>query len=341
MRTRGQALLAAIVVYVVGLVVCGMLLGVRNLYAGEPPRVSGERVTGTAQVGACDRVGPVSTAGLGYWWDCEVTVTLSDGRTVSSVVGPSIVTPEDRDRPPTLVGYCSRTEPDDCSFTQEGRNLLLGLLAWAATLLSLAVLAITAFVGGTALLIGLLGPTRALRWFGRRSPGAERTPQSQTPQSPPPEPSPVDSPYEPLARMAPGTGSLLIRFWYPDPLAPIYEQSRPRLSVDGTDLDVLNWSTHRFPVAPGQHRVAVSALLPDGAVIGGVTATVTVLDGIETVAEYEAPADATASGVLRVEAADPAGTDAAEDSFPRSGWRFLLAVVALNVGLCWLLSTFL
>ncbi|MFY1690426.1 DUF6346 domain-containing protein [Plantactinospora sp. WMMB782] len=336
MRTRWRALLAAIVGYVVGLAVCGMLLGVRNLYAGEPPRASGERVTGTARVGACDRVGPVSAAGLGYWWICEVTVTLPDGRTVSSVVGPSVVTPDDRDRPPTLVGYCSRMEPDDCSFTREGRNLLLGILGWIAALLSLAVLTITAFVGGTALLIGLLGPTRAVRWFGRRSPRAE-----QTPRSPPPEPSPVDSPYEPLGPMAPGTGSLLIRFRYPDPLAAVYEQSRPKLSVGGTDLDVLHWSTHRFRLAPGPHPVAVSAVLPEGAVIGGVTATVTVLDGIETVVEYEAPADATASGVLRVEAAPDAGTDAAESWFQRSGGRFLLAVVALNVGLFWLLSTFL
>ncbi|WP_460915184.1 hypothetical protein [Plantactinospora veratri] len=37
MLTRARALLAATVIYLVGLVVCGTLLGVRNLYAGEPP----------------------------------------------------------------------------------------------------------------------------------------------------------------------------------------------------------------------------------------------------------------------------------------------------------------
>jgi hypothetical protein len=141
--------------------------------------------------------------------------------------------------------------------------------------------------------------------------------------------------------MAPGTGSLRIRFGYPDPFASVYEQTRPSLSVDGTDLDVLNWSTHRFPLAPGQHRVAVSVILPSGVVIGGVSETVTVLDAIETVVEYEAPRDATTSGVLRVGAAqDSAGTDPAGGSALFSK-RLVLAVVALNVGLVWLLSAVL
>ncbi|MDG4785252.1 DUF6346 domain-containing protein [Micromonospora sp. WMMD1102] len=330
MHTRGKTFLAAIASYVIGLVVCGTLLGVRNLYAGEPPRVSGERVTGTVQVGACDRVGPASAAGFGYWWYCEITVTLPDGRAVAAVVGPSVVTPDDRGRPPALVGYCSRTEPDDCSFTREGRNLFLGLLGWFAMLLSLAALVCTAFVGGTALLIALLGPARVERWFGRRSPEAAQTP-------PPAEPSPDDSPYEPLGALPPGTGSLRIRFWYPEPATQVYQQARPRLSVDATDLDVLNWSTHRFPLAPGPRRMEVSAVLPEGAVFGTVTETVTVLDGVETVVDYEAPANLTSSGVLRVGAAqDDAGTASVGDW--KTNGRFLLAVAALNVGLCWLLS---
>ncbi|BCJ59920.1 hypothetical protein Jiend_33420 [Micromonospora endophytica] len=49
-----------------------------------------------AAVRDCQRVGPVSGEGLGYWWRCAVTVRTRDGREVKTVVGHSVVTPADR-----------------------------------------------------------------------------------------------------------------------------------------------------------------------------------------------------------------------------------------------------
>ncbi len=51
-----------------------------------------------AQVGDCHRLGPVSRDGFGYWWKCQVSVRVANGRVVHTVVDNSIVTPADRGR---------------------------------------------------------------------------------------------------------------------------------------------------------------------------------------------------------------------------------------------------
>ncbi|GAB3970748.1 DUF6346 domain-containing protein [Plantactinospora veratri] len=281
-------------------------------------------------VGECVRIGPVSTYGFGYWWDCEVTVTLPDGRQTSTTVRRSTVTPEDRDRPVQLVGRCDGAELERCAFTRNG-NLFLGILHWLAALLVAVLAAVVAVAGGSALLVALLGPDLVERWFGRWS----RRPAAAGPV--PVRGAPAELPA--------GTGVLRIGFGYPERLAPMYEQSRPRLRINGEEVTAADWSALTCPLTPGPHRLRVSTVLDGGMEIGAVRQTVRVSDGVETVVGYEAPDGLVAPGVLRTA---PGGESAQDEPEGRPGTifqvsfgRLLLAVVPLNLVLLCLLAEFL
>ena len=98
-KERAQALLAAGAAAALGLAVLLVTTTLHSLYPGTgsgwfgPP----ERAA-IAEVKTCQRLGPVSIDGLGYWWQCQVTVRVADGRVVTAVVDHSIVTPADRGR---------------------------------------------------------------------------------------------------------------------------------------------------------------------------------------------------------------------------------------------------
>ncbi|MFY1690433.1 DUF6346 domain-containing protein [Plantactinospora sp. WMMB782] len=178
MRLRVQCFAFAAVVYAVGLAICAALLGVQNLYAGESPLASGAEVTGTARIGECARSGPISEYGFGYWWDCEVTVSLPGPRQVVTVLGHSIVTPEDRGGPVRLEGHCSRTDPDDCTFGRGGHPLV-GMLVPVLGMVSMLLLGSTLFLGGAFLMVALLGADLAWRLIRRRLRPNERPPDDQ------------------------------------------------------------------------------------------------------------------------------------------------------------------
>src|SRR5690606_27216942 len=67
--------------------------------SGEEGLDRGTGRTGTAQVVACRRVGPISGSGLGYWWTCTLEVRWDDGGQGRYVLPGSRFTPADRDRP--------------------------------------------------------------------------------------------------------------------------------------------------------------------------------------------------------------------------------------------------
>lgn len=90
-RLIGNALLLA---GAAGLVLAGLSL---LTLSREEALDRGGR-TGTADVVACRRVGPVSGSGLGYWWSCDVVVRWDDGESGRYDVPGSLFRPADRDR---------------------------------------------------------------------------------------------------------------------------------------------------------------------------------------------------------------------------------------------------
>ncbi|GAA4619325.1 DUF6346 domain-containing protein [Saccharopolyspora hordei] len=58
---------------------------------------------GTALATHCERVGPISRSGLGWYWSCEAEVTWSDGRTTREEFPSSQLTPRNTTEPAPVV----------------------------------------------------------------------------------------------------------------------------------------------------------------------------------------------------------------------------------------------
>lgn len=84
-------------------------------------------------------------------------------------------------------------------------------------------------------------------------------------------------------------GALSITYAFP-PAAFLYQRTKPRLQVDGVDVPVPGWGTHRVAVTPGPRdvKVWVPYVLPRRA--GKARAKVTVPAGRQVSLEYVAPA---------------------------------------------------
>ncbi|MGP4018517.1 DUF6346 domain-containing protein [Saccharopolyspora sp. 5N708] len=54
---------------------------------------------GTATATNCQRVGPISTSGLGFWWSCDAVVNWSDGGETRWHFGNSALTPDEPRKP--------------------------------------------------------------------------------------------------------------------------------------------------------------------------------------------------------------------------------------------------
>jgi hypothetical protein len=130
-KERVKALLAAVAAAALGVAV---LIGTTTLHSLYPGTGSGwwgppERPA-VAEVKTCQRLGPLSIDGIGYWWKCEVTVRVNDGRVVTAVVDRSIVTPADRGRTIEFREAC-RGGFTDCSYGRpvaRGWKVVLGAL---------------------------------------------------------------------------------------------------------------------------------------------------------------------------------------------------------------------
>lgn len=93
-------------------------------------------------VGDCQRTGPVSRRGFGYWWECDAVVTAADGAVREARIGRSVVTPEDRGRSVDLREGCRDKEAStDCAYgspTSEWLEvgvLLVGKLGWVVAVI--------------------------------------------------------------------------------------------------------------------------------------------------------------------------------------------------------------
>jgi len=134
--------------------------GTRSGYLGPQERPA------VAEVGACHRLGPVSVDGLGYWWECDVTVRVEDGRVVQTTVDRSIVTPSDAGRQVEFREGCERGGLTGCTYglpVGRGWKTLIGLGQYVERIL----LAFLAFVVVVCLVRAVLGRDGYIRLYDR------------------------------------------------------------------------------------------------------------------------------------------------------------------------------
>ncbi|MET7966258.1 DUF6346 domain-containing protein [Micromonospora sp. NPDC005305] len=153
--------LASVVVFLGSMTLASLFGGV---HYGHPARVV---------VDDCQRVGPISRRGFGYWWECDAVVTAPDGTVRKARIHASDVAPEDRGQSVELREACSvKGRVTDCSYGgATGYLLSLGLqlivkLGWL-------VLVFSGFGVLMFLTRALLGAPRYLRFRGRRPPTAD------------------------------------------------------------------------------------------------------------------------------------------------------------------------
>lgn len=113
---RLKMLASAVVTVAVGIVLLLAFATVFDLFKGVGGWSGPPERPAVAQVGDCHRLGPVSRDGFGYWWKCQVSVRVADGRVVHSVVDSSIVTPADRGRQVEFREACKGGGTTKCSY---------------------------------------------------------------------------------------------------------------------------------------------------------------------------------------------------------------------------------
>ncbi|MEU8262027.1 DUF6346 domain-containing protein [Micromonospora sp. NPDC048999] len=163
LRSVGLAALLAVigvVVFLGSMTVASLLPGSRAGALGP-----GEQQV-RAVVGDCQRVGPISRRGFGYWWECEASVITADGDVRNAWIGPSVVTHEDRGRAVELRESCrDKIHFTDCTYGRPtSRWLGLGMLlivrlGWLVSLFS-------GFGVAMFLTRALLGAPRYFRFRG-------------------------------------------------------------------------------------------------------------------------------------------------------------------------------
>lgn len=297
------------------------ILTVQSLYRGHFDWRAASTARGTATVGACGRVGPVSWSGFGYWWTCDVLVSLPDGRKVRTSVGSSIVKPEDRGRRVRFVEVCDEPGHRECRYAREG-DLLLGTGVGLLTLVFRGVVFVGLVIGGAALLRAALGHREFARRFAKRRRSTAGDGGLRD----------LD---EPVGELPAGNGLLKITLRYPssererawyDPLVPV-------LSIDGAEREERGWGVHRLVLPAGRHRVMVR--VPYGSLtdLGRAQLRIMITDGRRETLAYRAPENPARAGLLCPERGFFA--DSPDDNIEIS-WLRLFVVLGLCYGLLYL-----
>lgn len=249
------------------------LASVVSLYKGQLQSGGSGRVLGTATVLDCRRIGPVSTYGFGYWYECRVAIILDDGRKVTTRLGHSIVTPSDRRRGVRIAEDCNGPGRSGCVYARPG-NPLLGFGVRAAIIVDRLVFGFGLFVTVALLVRTLLGERLFFRFFASRRPGAADTGPADWAVSGDDEPVPT------------GHGRLSVRLTYPGEVEYVYGRASPVLSVDGDEL-ATGWGMHRLALPEGRHRVRVAVRIASTSV-ATAERRVTVSESTPVALAYEA-----------------------------------------------------
>ncbi len=165
-------LLAAVVAAGTGFVLLLVFATVFNLYKGTRSGYLGpEEHPAVARVGACERLGPVSRDGIGYWWQCHATVRVADGRVINTVVDRSILTPADAGRAVEFREACKGQEGKHLTGCSYGRPVGRGWKGAVAALnfLERIFVAVCAFGVVLFLVRGVLGRRGYARLYDRFS----------------------------------------------------------------------------------------------------------------------------------------------------------------------------
>jgi hypothetical protein len=106
--------------------------------------------------------------GFGYWWECDVTVRVEDGRVVRAVVDGSTVTPADAGRKIEFRQACKRDGLTDCSYGRPVGRGWKGAVA-ALMIIERTVLAFFAFTILMGLIRTVLGRQRYAALYHRHN----------------------------------------------------------------------------------------------------------------------------------------------------------------------------
>ena len=123
-----------------------------------------------ATVESCERAGPLSSMGLGYWWVCRIRVATADRGDIEAVVDRSIVSGDDVGRTIDLWEACGDKHGTACAYgkaTGAGWQFYAGGLRILGRILIFVLLASACFY----LLMTVLGAPRYLifhRWWDRK-----------------------------------------------------------------------------------------------------------------------------------------------------------------------------
>ncbi|WP_200215213.1 DUF6346 domain-containing protein [Micromonospora coerulea] len=146
----------------------GLASTVTSFYSGTGViKSSPKEQSAVAMVKKCQRVGPVSVYGFGYWWRCGVTVRMSDGRTVSTTVGHSVVTPDDRGRPVEFREACFGKNNTECNYGRP-TSLFWGLAVAVVVMVSRCLSLLLIIGAGFYLVRAVVGVPRYFAWLNRR-----------------------------------------------------------------------------------------------------------------------------------------------------------------------------
>ena len=279
-----------ITIALIAAVVAGGLLTLESLYRGERSMSSGVKTAGVARVNTCEHVGPLTRYGFGFWWECDATVSLADGRRIDVALGGSIVTPRDRGRDVAVVETCFDDE-GACSYTRAG-SWFLGTSVHLLQLARRLAAIVGVFAATVCFLRGVLGWRLYSRVTRRRSKKHQELLVS--------EQDVVESECG-YVETSPGQGILRVTFHNPSTaVRTLHGSSLPRLSIDGKEVDIGEWGTRSFSLDSGRHHVKAWSLLGGSEVFGRSDRRVTVSEGAEAVLLYRAPEMPYGPGTLSV-----------------------------------------
>lgn len=164
--TRKRSLRNAIATLLAGSAAWLILATVQSLYKGTGvAKATPPEKPAAVEATSCQRDGPITWSGFGYWWTCRATARVSDGREVKIVVTHSILAPGDVGRTVDFREACFGENNTRCVYGRPTNHLwaflleLLGIVR-AAVAFSFGFLAFVYLLGA------IFGKDRANRIIG-------------------------------------------------------------------------------------------------------------------------------------------------------------------------------
>ncbi|MGW4467692.1 DUF6346 domain-containing protein [Micromonospora sp. NPDC004704] len=117
MKQRVRFAMIGVLFFVLWLIVAAAFATVTSFYpgTGSTKGRSAEK-SAIADVRECERSGPLSKYGYGYWYECRISVSVAGGEAVDAIVGRSIVRHADVGKKVELRQLCSLRDSTDCRY---------------------------------------------------------------------------------------------------------------------------------------------------------------------------------------------------------------------------------